>query len=123
MKKSSKAVLLSALVFPGAGHLYLKRYVVGILLSVGAVMAFYFIILDAVHHALEIVEALQNEAASLDVNAIVSLLSEQSSRAEASSLSASLNIATTVLIVVWLIGIVDSYRQGRLVEKVSDTTC
>ena len=45
-----------------------------------------------------------------------SLVSEQSRGAENSSLS----IATIALIAFWVIGIVDSYRVGRVVEKVDE---
>ena len=44
MKKSTKAILLSALVFPGAGHLYLKAYWVGFtLISVTSVIVIYIV--------------------------------------------------------------------------------
>jgi hypothetical protein len=43
-------------------------------------------------------------------------VSEQSRGAENSSLS----IATIALIAFWVIGIVDSYRVGRVVEKVDE---
>lgn len=116
MKRSTKAALLSALVFPGVGHLYLKRYVIGILLSGGAASATYFIVSNAVSKAFEIAEKIQSESLSLDVNAIASLVSEQSHDAVGSSMS----IATIALIVFWIIGIVDSYRQGRVEENANE---
>ncbi len=113
MKRSTKAVLLSAFVFPGIGHLYLKKFVIGILLSVGAATATYFIVSNAVSKALEIAKKIQSERLSLDVNAIAKLVSEQSPGTVGSSLS----ISTIALVVFWIVGIVDSYRLGRLVEK------
>ncbi len=113
MKRSTKAVLLSAFVFPGIGHLYLKKFVIGILLSVGAATATYFIVSNAVSKALEIAKKIQSERLSLDVNAIAKLVSEQSPGTVGSSLS----ISTIALIAFWIVGIVDSYRLGRLVEK------
>lgn len=117
MKKSTKAVLLSAFVFPGVGHLYLKQFVIGIVLAGGSISALYFIISSAVSKALEIAEKIQSEGVPLDVDAIASLVSEQSHGAESSSLS----IATIALIAFWVIGIVHSYRLGRVVEKVDKT--
>ena len=117
MKRSTKAVLLSAFVFPGAGHLYLKQFLIGILLSGGSASALYFIVSSAVSKALEIAETIQSEGVPLDVDAIASLVTEQSRGAESSSLS----IATIALIAFWVIGIVDSYRVGRVVERVDET--
>jgi hypothetical protein len=117
VKKSTKAVLLSAFVFPGVGHLYLKQFVIGIVLAGGSISALYFIISSAVSKALEIAQKIQSEGVPLDVDAIASLVSEQSRGAESSSLS----IATIVLIAFWVIGIVHSYRLGRVLEKVDET--
>ena len=116
MKRSTKAVLLSALVFPGVGHLYLKRLVIGVLLSGSAASATYFIVSNAVSKALDIAERIQSEGLPTDVNAIALLVSEQSHGVEGSFLG----IATIALTVFWIIGIVDSYRLGRIEEKVDE---
>ena len=117
MKRSTKAALLSGLIFPGIGHMYLKRYVHGIILSVGAASAIYFIVSVVVTTALEVVEKIQSESGgvALDMAAITDLVSQQSSGAEQ-----PMNIATVALVVCWAIGIVDSYRQGRVQEKVEE---
>jgi len=114
MKRSTKAVLLSAFVFPGVGHLYLRQFVIGIVLSGGSAGAVYYVVSSAVSKALEIAETIQSEGVPLDIDAIVSLVSEQSRGAE----SVSLSIATIALIAFWVIGIVDLYRMGRVVGKV-----
>ena len=108
VKKSTKAALLSGLIFPGVGHLYLNRYLSGILLLVGATAAVYFFMSSAVHAALEVAENIQNGGVSLDTESIKLAISSQSGSAER-----GMNAATIVLIVLWLIGIVDSYRVGR----------
>ncbi len=114
MKRSTKAILLSAFVFPGVGHFYLRQFVIGIVLSGGSAGALYYIISSAVSKALEIAETIQSEGVPLDVEAIVSLVTEQSHGAE----SISLSIASIALIAFWVIGIVDLYRVGRVLEKV-----
>ena len=110
MKKSTKAALLSAFVFPGIGHLYLKRYVAGVLLASASFASIYYLIAKAIERAFEISAKIQNGDVQLDVEAITALVSQQSSGADARLL----NIATTAFIICWLIGIVDSYRAGRL---------
>lgn len=114
MKRSTKAVLLSAFVFPGVGHLYLRQFVIGIVLSGGSAGALYYIISSAVSKALEIAETIQSEGMSLDVEVIVNLVTEQSHGTE----SISLSIASIALIAFWVIGIVDLYRMGRVLEKI-----
>ena len=113
MKRSSKAALLSAFVFPGAGHLYLKRYLSGAFLSAGAASALYILVSDVVRRAYEIVTKIQTGEAPPDLEAIIGLVSEQSHVTESSALS----IAGLVLIGLWLIGVVDSYWRGGTEEK------
>ena len=116
MKKSTKAVLLSAVVFPGVGHLYLKQFVIGLLLFGGSVAALYLSVSSAVSKALEIAATIQSEGAPLDIDTIARLVSEQSDGAE----GVSLRMTTIALIAFWVIGIFDSYRVGRIVEKVDE---
>ena len=44
MKKSMKAALLSAFVFPGAGHFFLKKHITGTVLAVFIISLFVGII-------------------------------------------------------------------------------
>jgi hypothetical protein len=113
VKNSTKAVLLSCFVLPGAGHLYLKRYKFGLLLSVSAVAAVYFITTSAIQAALEVSEMIQGGGVALDAGAIAELVSQQSRGGEESS-----STTMTTLTIIWLIGIFDSYRVGRMLDKV-----
>ena len=113
MNKSTKAALLSALVFPGVGHMYLKKYLFGTVLAGVSSVGIYSIISKTVENALQIVEKIQSGSVQPDVAAIAALVSEQPIGAEADLL----NTAMTVFIICWLIGIVDSYRVGRTQDK------
>ena len=113
MNKAAKAALLSALLFPGAGHFFLKKYVAGVVLATTSLAALYLLIAKAVEKALLISEKIQSGEVQLDVAAITELVARQATGAEAQLL----NIATAVLIISWLIGIVDSYRVGYGQEK------
>ncbi len=112
MKKSTKAALLSALLFPGAGHIFLNKYISGIALGGVSLAAIYYLISKTVESALQIIEETQGNV-QLDVITITELLSKQSAGVE----SQLLNIAMAALIICWLIGIVDSYRVGCLRDK------
>jgi hypothetical protein len=110
MNNSMKAALLSAFIFPGAGHFFLKKYISGAVLVATAFAALYLIISNAVERALQIAEKIQSGEVQLDVAAIAELVSKQPTGTG----TQVLNIATAVLFISWLIGIVDSYRVGRV---------
>lgn len=103
------------LVFPGVGHLYLKKYILGMLLSISAATATYFIVSSAVQTALEVVEKIQGGSIPLEVGTITELVSQQSRADEHST-----NNASIALLTFWVIGILDSLRVGRIVEKVDE---
>lgn len=107
MKTSTRAALLSALVFPGAGHLYLKKYPVGIGLLVISVGLLYVVLTGVVDEAVAISEQLQSGAVPASAASISALL-EQTQAVQTDAL----NLASTALLVCWLAGIVDAYRLG-----------
>ncbi len=113
MKKSTKAALLSAFIFPGAGHLYLKRYLMGTVLLVATVIALFGLVSQITDKAFQIVEQLQLQGMPLDLMALTTLVSEQLSAAE----TQSLNITTVVIVVCWIVGILDSVRIGHAMDR------
>lgn len=113
MKKSTKAALLSAFVFPGVGHIFLKKTIPGIFLVGASLVATYYLISKTIENALQIFEKIQSGDVQLDVIAITELASKQLSGAE----SQLLDVATVAIIICWLIGIIDSYRVGRVRDK------
>jgi hypothetical protein len=109
MSRSTKAVLLSALVFPGAGHLYLKYFWRGIAL-VGVSLACMGVIAEeAMRQTSAALDKLVSEGGALDPNQLSDLLTQASS----SSDSGVASVAMLVLTGCWLVGIVDAYRLGR----------
>ena len=95
MKKSKKAALLSAFVFPGAGHIYLKMYIPGISLVGTSLVAVYYLITKSVESALQTVEKIQSGDVQLDATAITELELQQSSCTE----SHLIDIATLEIII------------------------
>lgn len=108
MKKSTKAALLSTLVFPGAGHIYLKKHIVGILLGGISIAGVYYLMQYAVERALEISAKIQTGAVRPDLATIVELVTKQPVATE----TQLLDMATTAIVVCWIIGILDSFRVG-----------
>lgn len=108
VKRSTKAVLWSALVFPGAGHIYLKRYLRGALLVAASAQLVYSIVSGILTIAYHIAGQVQSGAVPPTVDAITKLVSQQSIGTQQ-----SLNIASMVLLVLWVIGMADAYWCGR----------
>jgi len=109
MKKSVKAALLSAFIYPGTGHFFLKRHGVGAFLACTFSVPLYFIISEIMAKAENIVEQINNGEIPLDIAAISQSLSSSAVGVDAQEL----NIKMYVLIIIWAIGILDSYRLGR----------
>jgi TM2 domain-containing membrane protein YozV len=113
MKKSIKAVLLSGLVLPGLGQLYLKRWISGFLLSGVAVYAVYFIGSVVVSTALELTQKIESGAVPADIETVSRLVSQQLSGSEQSA-----SLATMAFAASWVIGIIGAYWCGRKQDRV-----
>ncbi len=107
MKKSTKAALLSALVFPGLGHLYLRRYLPGSLLALGALLAVGFLTVTAVAVATDIVARIQAGAVPPDILAVHRLVLD-----ELRESGRSADLATLILMTLWVTGIAGAYSAG-----------
>lgn len=113
MKRSTKAVLLSGLVFPGIGHIVLKYYLRGSILMLSALVATAVIVTSVVKRALSIVDSINSGDIPPDMTAMAEMVSSSTSSAD----GFAENAALIVLGVCWLIGIIDSYRVGVALEK------
>ena len=118
MKKPIKSALLSAFVFPGVGHFYLKKHIPGAVLAGTAVAGLYFLMAKTLETALRIAEKIQSGEVQPDATTITELVSKPPTGAGIQIL----DIATAALIIAWLIGIVDSYRVGRVQDKDLDAS-
>jgi len=108
MKRSTKAALLSGLVFPGVGHMFLKKYVRGSVLMLSALVAFSVIVNTVMQRAMAVVDQINRGDIPLDTGTIAELVSISADGAD----SLTGNVAVMVLGACWLIGIIDSYRLG-----------
>ena len=113
MKGSSKAALLSGLIFPGIGHIILKQYLRGAVLILFSLAALSVIVTRAYQSALTIVDRINSGDIPIETGAIAELVSNSTGGAD----SLVESIAVIVLGACWLIGIIDSYRLGVAQEK------
>jgi hypothetical protein len=114
MKKSSKAALFSGLIFPGLGHIFLKKYLRGFVLVALSLAALAVVLMSAYQHAMLVVDEIVSGNVSMEAGAIAQAVSDSTSAAD----SLIENAAVFVLIACWIAGIVDSYRLGAVQDKV-----
>jgi len=113
MKKSTKAALLSGLIFPGLGHISLKKYLRGFALAVLSLAALSVVVTSAYQHAMLVVDEVVSGHVSMEAGAIARAVSDSASAAD----GAVENAAVFVLIACWLAGIIDSYRLGAVQDE------
>lgn len=105
MRKSTRAALLSGLVFPGIGQLYLKRRWRGVVLAGLALLALGTVVTVAVERALAIVDRILSGEIPVDAATISALVTASD---DADSLTVS--VAGSLLVACWLLGILDALR-------------
>lgn len=115
MKKSTKAVLWSTLVFPGLGHLYVRRYATGLALLCLAGWSLYAITTSVVDAAVALTGDIQGGNMAIESGAIGQVVAQRAQLAEQST-----HVPMTVLTMCWVIGIVDAYRVGRAQERADE---
>jgi hypothetical protein len=106
---ATKALLLSALVFPGAGHMYLKRRRTAAVLFVITLICLWIIVGNAYHQAITIINQLQAQGLAIDTLRIA----EISVQVTTNSTGASSSLALFALLACWIFAIVDCYRLAK----------
>ncbi len=105
MKPALKAALLSGLVFPGCGHLYLKKYRRGLLILSVLLLA-VGIIAQRILEIVALVRA-QIEKDISNINNISSLVAQANSEN-----SLLYEACSWLVLLLWVFAIVDAYRMG-----------
>jgi len=113
MKKAIKAVLLSAFIFPGAGHLLLKRYISAAILAATAFTATYLLMAKVIESAILIVDKIQRGEVAADITTISELVSQQ----PLADGFLGTDLMSSILLITWLVAIIDCYRIGRSLKK------
>ncbi len=113
MSKTRKSVLLSALVFPGAGQYYLKRYRMAGLLIITSLASVYVIVTEAVKQARIILKEIEASGGVIGLERI----SELSTQAANNANTTATSIAWSLVIICWLVGVIDAYRSGKQADK------
>lgn len=91
MNKAIKAALFSALIFPGAGQLLLKKYISATHFAIFSGVGLYFLFSNLMSQAQDIIDKVQRGEVSADLVIITELVNQQSATAS-DSLSPALII-------------------------------
>ena len=102
-----KAALLSAVLYPGTGHFFLKKKVRGALFCLIFSISLYFLVSDMIINTMQILDQINNGEISLNITVISELLATNSDLQE-------LNFDMYILIIIWFLSIIDSYRLGLI---------
>jgi TM2 domain-containing membrane protein YozV len=119
MKASYKAALLSTFVFPGVGHLYLKRYWRGLVIMVFVFTGLGYMIWSATVAALNLLD-----------DAMVKMQGGTTNLQELSNIVGSKILTTDpyhdavfyVIVCFWIFAIIDAYRIGKQREIQDEET-
>jgi hypothetical protein len=108
MQRSTKAALLSGLVFPGVGQIYLKRHLRACLFLVPALAAVLYFSGEVLEPVLTIAREIERGAMAFDPLAI-----EERLRQNGQAASPAINLAALVMLVAWIGSIVDAWLAGK----------
>lgn len=109
MRNALKGTLLSGLVFPGLGQVYLKHYKRGIALMLIVSGSVLVIVVKAVLQAFTVLEKIASEGQAIDMSTILNATTQASTTSD----SLLYNFLLLLTILCWIIGIVDAYRIGK----------
>ncbi|MDN4500859.1 hypothetical protein QX776_00445 [Alteromonadaceae bacterium BrNp21-10] len=113
MKKTTKAVLFSALVFPGSGHFILGRMKTAWVLLITSLVAIFNLGSTLLATAQTIADKIIAGEISPTIEAISRMVEQQ-------PVDTSSQLMSMIILVCWVIGIIDSYRCGRPNEVSAD---
>ena len=108
MDKAIKVALLSAFIFPGIGHVFLKKYIAAAIFAGTAFSCSYLLLAKVVENAIKIMAKIKpNEQP--DTEEIRELITLQLSQIDL----ISTNIISVVLLLIWCVAIIDAYRIAK----------
>ena len=116
MKKSTKGALLSALVLPGAGQLWLKHYIRGIAFILLTSACLAVVVVEATRQAVGILEKIEAQGGAVDLVAIANSASHSSASSD------QVFAASLLMLACWVVGSVDAYLMGRRQDLAEERT-
>ncbi len=113
MKQSTKAALLSGLIFPGTGQIHLKRFRRGIIIMIFAFSGIGMMVWMVTLRTLAVFERIHNQLNHVDMAAITN--TALISSAEYTSIYYT--PVLLFLVCCWLFSVLDAYMIGKRMDR------
>ncbi|MBU1171479.1 MAG: hypothetical protein KKD44_18145 [Proteobacteria bacterium] len=112
MNYTFKGLMYSGLIFPGSGHIVLKRTYRGLPFLFSATGGLVTLVVQSSRIALEMVSKLEPVTGQIDLSMIMNIVDQ----AMASVHSTSFNLAFMIILASWVLGMVDVFFIGRQMD-------
>jgi len=109
MKKTTKAVLFSTLIFPGTGQIILGRWMRGLVFLLPVLVAVWIYIKYSIKQAAVVMDKIMSGEVSPDPLAIAKMLQEGPESGELLLLA----ISAYTILVLWVLAAVDAFVVAR----------
>ncbi len=109
MNQSTKAALLSGLIFPGVGQISVGHIKRGWFIIAVVCLYLYLIISEIIHKMYSAIAEMQESGAAMDTEAVSKMTSDVMSF----SANTYLNVVLILLIVTWIVSVIDAYILGK----------
>jgi hypothetical protein len=109
METATKAALFSALLFPGWGQIYLRRYKRGIVIILPVLAGMLSICWDVVQAAISILKAAPFKKGTVDISAVIKLSLDSVKALD----SIYFSLILLLVVLLWMFSIVDAYQLGK----------
>jgi TM2 domain-containing membrane protein YozV len=109
METATKAALFSALLFPGWGQIYLKRYKRGIAIILPVLAGMLSICWGVVQVAISILKAAPFKKGTVAMSAVVKLSLDSVKALD----SIYFSLILLFIVLLWIFSIVDAYHLGK----------
>ncbi len=106
---SLKGALLSGLVFPGLGQIFLKHHKRGVALILAVSVCMLVIVIKAVQQARIILDEIMMKGGAVDISTV----RDASTEALRNSDNPALKLSLLFILLFWIIGIIDAFITGR----------
>jgi hypothetical protein len=111
MNHSIKAALWSALVLPGLGQITMKRYISGVLFALISITVLSVIVAKVLTIADQIIQG----SVEMGLAGIVGAVTQSTLLSDIQTV----NIAFVIYLMIWLLSILDAYRVGNMLDKMT----
>lgn len=109
---ATKAALFNALLFPGWGHIYLKKNKRGILIILPVIAGMMYIFWSIFQTAKKIVMATPLIKGTVDIVAVVNLTMNS-----VREVNSSFYLILLLVLLLWVFSIIDAYLLGKKEQK------